>query len=149
MVAMGERMKGILKEKGWTQNDLADALGVTHATVSRYIHGRTPPSDMVETIARELNVSTDYLYGLTDDPTPPGHGRFDPNDEDWRDHPECPRLLKELDEDPDFDEYLENPRTRGILTGIAFHRGEPNRGALLRFLEYALFIEEKEARKQT
>ncbi len=148
MTGMGARIKQILEDRGWAQNDLADALGVTHATVSRYIRHKTPPSEMVEKIARELDVSIDYLYGLTDNPTPHRAGKFDPGAEDWREHPDCPPLLKELDQDPDFQEYLENPRTRSIITGIAFHRGEPVKEALLKLLEYALFIEEKEAKKR-
>ena len=143
------KIKEALELRGMNQSEVARRLGVSPSTVNKWVNGtREPYAGHLLELADMLRVDIDYLYGRTDDPTPPGHDKFDPNREDWREHPDCPQLLRELDQDPDFGEYLENPRTRSILTGIAFHRGDPHKEALLKFLEYALFIEEKEERRR-
>lgn len=55
-----------------TQKDLADQLGTTELQVYRYEKGKTSPSgDMIAKMADVLNVSTDFLLGRTEDPTPP------------------------------------------------------------------------------
>jgi len=39
-----EEIRKIIKETGWTQEDLAREIGVTTATVNRWLNGRTRPS---------------------------------------------------------------------------------------------------------
>lgn len=50
-------LKDIRKEKGLTQDDLAAAVGVKRAVISKYENGSISPSlDMLEKIAEALNV---------------------------------------------------------------------------------------------
>ena len=51
---------------GWTQVQLAQKLGVTKQTVSNWENDNIQPSiDMLVKLSNVLNVSTDYLLGLT------------------------------------------------------------------------------------
>ncbi len=48
-----ERLRARLRELGWTQLDLADAIGASPANVSRWLSGdRTPSLDMAFRIQR-------------------------------------------------------------------------------------------------
>ena len=64
------RLKSILDERGITQKWLADAADTKEATISRYITGvnKSPRPNILANIARALNVTTDYLLGVTDVP---------------------------------------------------------------------------------
>ena len=57
----------LLNQRGITQRKLAEMANTTEATISRYLtcHDRMPRVDLVVSIAQALNVSTDYLLGLT------------------------------------------------------------------------------------
>ena len=64
-------LRELLNSRGINQKWLAVEAGTTEATVSRYISGQTQPEiTIVVRIAKALNVSVDYLCGLTDMPTP-------------------------------------------------------------------------------
>lgn len=55
-----ERLK-----KKWTQKKLADLIGVSEATISKYESNQVPPPfEKMRALAVELNISTDVLYGL-------------------------------------------------------------------------------------
>lgn len=59
---LGERVKELRKEMGWSQAELADKVGTDARQVSRYENGRITPSlDVLARIAEVLNVSLDYL----------------------------------------------------------------------------------------
>lgn len=61
----------LLNQHGLTQKALAELANTTEATISRYLTSadRMPRVDLVVSIAKALNVSTDYLLGLTSVPT--------------------------------------------------------------------------------
>jgi transcriptional regulator with XRE-family HTH domain len=60
--SVGERIATARKAKGWTQQDLADRLGVTFQAVSKWETGASMPDvGLLVTIAAELNMSTDAL----------------------------------------------------------------------------------------
>ena len=61
----------LLKQRGITQRMLAEMANTTEATISRYLtnSNRMPRVDLVASIAQALNVSTDYLLGLTSVPS--------------------------------------------------------------------------------
>jgi transcriptional regulator with XRE-family HTH domain len=68
----GERIKQAREELGFTQDDLAEKLDVAVLQINRYENGKTEPNgEMVRKIALALNVSADYLLGMSDHPTPP------------------------------------------------------------------------------
>ena len=53
------------KNKGWTQTQLAKALGVNLKNVSRYELGQAKPSfEAAAALAKALGVSLDHLSGL-------------------------------------------------------------------------------------
>lgn len=55
----------------WTQGYVADLLGVARPTYTSYENGtKQPPMETVHKIADLFAISTDYLHGITDDPTP-------------------------------------------------------------------------------
>ena len=68
---MHERLRELRKDHGISQRALAELLGISQQTYSRYERGQRNPS--VETayvLARLYHVSMDYLLGITDDPQP-------------------------------------------------------------------------------
>ena len=68
----GKILKNILDERGISQKWLADAADTKEATISRYVTGVNKSSrlDILAKIAVALNVSTDYLLGISDVQTP-------------------------------------------------------------------------------
>jgi transcriptional regulator with XRE-family HTH domain len=73
----GERLLDLRKTKGFTQDDLADQVGISQRMIGRYESGESDPSaDSVIRLANFFGVTADYLLGLTDDPL----GRLDEAD---------------------------------------------------------------------
>lgn len=71
MRSLGDRIRRARVKKGLSQVSLADAIGVKAGTLSGYEREyRRPDVEMLGRIASVLGVSTDYLLGRTDDPTP-------------------------------------------------------------------------------
>ena len=73
MAMLGERLAEARRVKGLTQAELAVALGdrYTQSMISQVERGNSSLLvDGLINAAKELNVSTDYLLGLADDPTP-------------------------------------------------------------------------------
>lgn len=61
----GMIIKQLRKEKGWTQQQLADKLHVTKAAVSTYERNiKTPSAEILKTMAVTFHVSANYLLGL-------------------------------------------------------------------------------------
>jgi transcriptional regulator with XRE-family HTH domain len=64
---IGVRLKSLRKNRGMTQKDLADILGVQKSTISQYETNVNSPSDEIKILmARFFNVSLDYLIGVID-----------------------------------------------------------------------------------
>lgn len=58
----GEKIAKLRKEKGLTQEDFGDLLGVTRQSVSKWEQDISfPETDKLILIAREFNCSLDYL----------------------------------------------------------------------------------------
>lgn len=63
----GERLLKLREERNETQQQLADAIGITRQSLSRYeTSERTPNMDLIYNIAKHYNVSADYLLGLSE-----------------------------------------------------------------------------------
>ncbi len=61
---LGERISELLTKNGITQRELADLVGVTEVSMSRYIKGgRVPKGPIIANIALALHTTTDYLLG--------------------------------------------------------------------------------------
>ena len=69
MNTISDRVTQIRKQKGLTQNELAERVGISKAQMSRYIaKGVQPPANVLAKMADELGVSMDFLLnGNTDD----------------------------------------------------------------------------------
>ena len=67
---VGERIQDLLREKKLTQAVLAERVGISKATLSRYITDPDSriPHDVLLKIAKCFGVSTDFLLGATDVP---------------------------------------------------------------------------------
>lgn len=66
----GDRLRDARKVRGFSQEDLARRVGVRGQQIYRYESGENEPTaDILARMAQELSVSTDYLLGLTDDPS--------------------------------------------------------------------------------
>ncbi len=64
---IGQRINSALAAANKKQKELAAALGVTDNTISYFASGkRTPNTEQIIKIAEFLNVSADYLLGLSD-----------------------------------------------------------------------------------
>ncbi|MEG1141972.1 MAG: helix-turn-helix transcriptional regulator [Clostridia bacterium] len=67
-MTVGERLKYLRELKEYTQKDVANALGLESAAISKYEYGlREPNMDSLKKLATLFEVSTDYLLGLTPD----------------------------------------------------------------------------------
>ena len=59
-----DRLNEMLKKRGITQRELAEKIGKTETSVSRYVNGdRIPKGPVIVQMAQVLNVQTDYLLG--------------------------------------------------------------------------------------
>ncbi len=71
MSIFGDRLREILRLRNVTQKALAKELELNYKSVNSYVNGIFNPS--LETLARIsifLNISADYLIGLTPEPRP-------------------------------------------------------------------------------
>lgn len=60
------RLREVMKERGLTQQDIADVLGKTRQAVGYYMDGSSSPDlDTIVKLAVFFGVSTDYLLGVT------------------------------------------------------------------------------------
>lgn len=67
-MTLGERIKERRKQLGYSQYDLSKLTGISHMQISRYeLSVNQPTSDVIVTLAKALNVSTDWLLGVTDE----------------------------------------------------------------------------------
>jgi transcriptional regulator with XRE-family HTH domain len=67
----GDRIRKLREELGWTQEMLCERLELPILAMNRYENNKTAPdANKLARIAEALGCSTDYLTGLTDDPTP-------------------------------------------------------------------------------
>lgn len=72
MSTIGERIKEIRKQKGYTQQKFADALGLKQNTVATYEMNKTAPSDRtISDICREFGVDRIWLETGAGDPFRP------------------------------------------------------------------------------
>ena len=66
-LTLGQRLKKALDDKGMMQKELAAEIGVNEMAISRYVHGgRMVSVSILIDICKALNVSADYLLGLSE-----------------------------------------------------------------------------------
>ena len=68
-----ERVDREISKAGITRSRLLKTIGLNHNSFNAWeSRGTIPGGDIIAKIAKHFNVTTDYLLGNTDDPTPPG-----------------------------------------------------------------------------
>lgn len=71
MPVLGERIKQLRVSREWTQGELADRIGTTKHVISTWERGKANPNpEQIIALANTLEVSADYLLGLTNYPQP-------------------------------------------------------------------------------
>ncbi|MGJ0846552.1 helix-turn-helix domain-containing protein [Tissierella praeacuta] len=66
MIDIIKRIKELIEENKINQKELADRIGVSEVTISRYMTGERKPSlDAIILIANYFDVSLDYLVGIS------------------------------------------------------------------------------------
>jgi transcriptional regulator with XRE-family HTH domain len=67
---LGTRISDLLKQNGLTQKELADKVGITYVSMSRYISGdRIPKGPVIARLATALHVDAGYLLGISNEDT--------------------------------------------------------------------------------
>lgn len=62
---LGERISELLTKNGLSQRELAERVGVTEVSMSRYIRGdRVPKGPIIMNIAVALHTTAEYLLGI-------------------------------------------------------------------------------------
>ncbi|MFZ4814781.1 MAG: helix-turn-helix domain-containing protein [Phototrophicaceae bacterium] len=78
---IGKRLQWAREVQGHTQKSLAELLNMGEKQIWRYENEKTKPAgEDVARIAKALDVSTDYLLGITDDPLPHHHENLSPRE---------------------------------------------------------------------
>lgn len=68
---IGPRIRAIREMRGYTQEELAERMGINTHNIWRWENGESKPNgDTIAQIAKVLEVSADYLLGLNNDPMP-------------------------------------------------------------------------------
>lgn len=65
---LGKTIAALRKERGMTQEQLGQALGVSGQAVSKWEKGGAPDAELLPAIADRLGVTIDTLYGRSDEP---------------------------------------------------------------------------------
>lgn len=72
-MTLGEKLKTLREKRGWTQSQAAENLGVSSQVISNYERDyRSPDAQNLRKLAELYNTTTDYLTGLTNNPSPRG-----------------------------------------------------------------------------
>ena len=67
---LGDELKRLRKQRGFTQGQLGEAFGLSQATIASWENGtRQPTTDFIPTIAEFFGVSADSLLGMGTDET--------------------------------------------------------------------------------
>ena len=62
----GNNLKRLRMEKGYTQKDIADRLGMSPSAVGMYEQGRREPdNEVLASLCKLLDTTPDYLIGFT------------------------------------------------------------------------------------
>ena len=72
-ITIGQRIKSAIALRGRSQREVAEAIGLSANGLSRITRGVTedPACSIILNLAQELNVTSDYLLGLSNNIEPP------------------------------------------------------------------------------
>ncbi|WP_425622938.1 helix-turn-helix domain-containing protein [Brevibacillus borstelensis] len=84
-MTLGDKLKSLREQRGWTQSQAAERLGISSQVVSNYERDyRSPDKETLSRIAKVYNCSLDWLLGVADNP----ERIDDPSPSDKKDKPE-------------------------------------------------------------
>ena len=82
-MTFGEKLQYLRKELNWTQEQLAEQIGISRQSLSKWeLDAATPDTDHVVRLSRLFGVTTDSLL-LDDAPFPPSAVRTESNRRRW------------------------------------------------------------------
>lgn len=71
---IGAVLKKRIKEKGYTQEEFAEEMGIKYSTLKKYLSGKSTYSyELLLDFAKKLDCSTEYLLALSTSPYPEHH----------------------------------------------------------------------------
>ncbi|OMP68764.1 helix-turn-helix domain-containing protein [Domibacillus epiphyticus] len=108
---LSKRLKAARLNKELTQQKLANRIKTTKGTISNYENGHsTPSNEMLRELSLVLEVSTDYLLGVTDSANPAAVDLSDDEKEmlEFFKDPDLILFFREMKEAPE--EQLEEMR---------------------------------------
>ena len=117
-----QRIQDLIKSRKITQAELAESVGLSSSTLSRYLQGRTTNlgDGFIIRIAKYFDVSTDFLLGETDIPD-----RKNYDIEELRLSAETAKLLYTGKVDASvLNQLIEHPRFPQLLLLLARYRDE-------------------------
>jgi transcriptional regulator with XRE-family HTH domain len=128
-MGLGKRLKEARDRKGITQTYAAKMLGITNTALSNYERGfRDPDTDLLNKFARFYGVSSDWLLGLTNDPTTPEQ-----------------RIESAISDDTELLEFWQELKEREDLQ-LLFKQVKPlPPDAIKRIIKYIKMVEDEEA----
>ena len=96
---MSAIIRSLRMERGWTQEELGERVGVSAQAVSKWETGQSLPDiSQVPLLAKAFGVTTDLLFGLAEEPEP-DFPQFDSRctdpEEAWQQWREMGRMLEE------------------------------------------------------
>ncbi|MCF8002520.1 MAG: helix-turn-helix domain-containing protein [Halanaerobiales bacterium] len=98
MATFPERLKKIRKANDLTIKELADEIGTTKSTISRYENNkREPKTYLLKKLANYFDVSVDYLLGNTDEKS------------------NADKIKKAISDDPELVEFWDKAKDREDL----------------------------------
>ncbi len=78
------RLKKLRESENMSQEELAKQLNLSQSSIAYYESDKKQPGQKtVIKIAKIFNVTIDYLYGVSDDPTPPQSKKKEPTPEEY------------------------------------------------------------------
>ena len=83
--AFSSRVKALREATGLSRKEFAESIGWYPGTYSGSENGTLPGSERIPLLALALGCTTDYLYGLTDDPNGWAPPTQEPPAHAWRD----------------------------------------------------------------
>lgn len=77
---VNSRLKEIMHKRGKNSTELAAIIGISERNMRRIVAGGSTSDESITAIAKALEVSADWLLGISDDPS--SHMRLDNMNED-------------------------------------------------------------------
>lgn len=100
---LGKRLRALREKANLSQKRAAKIFGITNFQLSRYESGQSNPDpDLIARFAEHYKVTTDYLHGLTDNPSPSKNSTISVAGQEIELTPEQYKVFQEMMKHPKF-----------------------------------------------